>query len=204
MNDYSQHGEGKIIHEFFKNKKGVLLSLGENDGKTLSNVLGLIEVGWIAHLVEPSEHCFNELKNRHSENKNVNCYKLAIGNSNSLVDFYESGTHLGTGDTSLLSSIDKNEIKRWGKTAKFESKKTQCLTFESFIKEAEILNFDLISIDCEGLDFDILKQIDFIKYTPSMVVVETNSVDNQKYIDLMASFGYSIHYKNYCNIIFTK
>ena len=203
-NDYSQHGEAKHIANYFKDYKGSLLSIGENDGKTFSNVLGLIELGWSAHLVEPSEIAFDKMKALHKENKLVQCYKFAITETDGLFDYYDSNSHLGNGDTSLLSTLVKSEIKRWKGTQIFEEKKISGLSFKSFIKASQIENIDLISIDAEGMDFDILKQIDPVRLDVKMLIIETNSVDDKKYIDYMTSYGYKVMYRNFCNTIFIK
>lgn len=200
---YSQHGECKIINEYF-NDKGVLISLGENDGKTLSNVLGLIERGWKAYLVEPSEVPFAKLKELHKDNESVKCFNYAVGTYDGDTFFYDSGTHLNKGDTGLLSSISEQEIKRWGKSCTFEKKTVKVKTWESFKKDAGFRKADMISIDCEGLDFDILTQIDFNALKTKLVCVESNSIENEKYINHMATFGFKLHYSNPCNLIFTK
>ncbi len=202
INDYSQYGEGKIIADYFGDFKGALLSLGENDGKTLSNALGLIEQGWNAHLIEPSPEAYKKLRLLHKGNKQVRTYKVAIGESNGTVKFYHSGTHLNTGDTSLLSTIDPEELKRWKGTCEFKEIEVDCLTFETFIERSGIKNVAFISIDCEGLDYFILTQIDFKALGVKMVCVEHNSQETQKYIDYMANLGYTVHFKNYCNLIF--
>jgi FkbM family methyltransferase len=204
MNDYSQHGEGKVIADYFNGYVGNLISLGENDGKTLSNVLGLIEVGWSAKLVEPSESVYQKLEDLHRNNKKVDTFNFAIADKDGEIAFYESGTHLKNGDLALLSSIDSNEIKKWKKTTEFKEKKAPCFKWETFVRMTKTKNVDFISIDCEGVDFEILTKIDFNKLAVKMVCVESNSVDNQKYINHMASFGYSLYYSNYCNLIFTK
>jgi len=201
-NDYSQYGEGKIIADYFNEFKGTLLSLGENDGKTLSNVLGLIECGWNAHLVEPSPEAFDKMKKLHKSNNLVVCHNVAIGDNNGKVKFYHSGTHLNNGDTSLLSTIDKNEIERWKGSCKFEEIEVNSVTFDTFIEKAEIKNIDCISIDCEGLDFYILTKINFKALNTKLICVEHNNIDTQKYIDYMQNLGYKVHFKNYCNLIF--
>jgi len=204
MNDYSQYGEGKVINHYFRNTKGICVSLGENDGKTLSNVLGLIENGFSAYLVEPSDEAFFKLTELHKDNKQVRCFNTAIGNYNGETIFYHSGTHLNKGDTSLLSTIDKDELKRWGKSCEFTETKVPICTWETFVKNANLKEFDFISIDCEGVDFDILQQIDFNKHNVKMVCVEYNNVDESKYTEHMKSYGYKLHYKNFCNLIFVK
>lgn len=204
MNDYSQYGEGKVINHYFNNKQGICVSLGENDGKTLSNVLGLIEIGFSAYLVEPSTEAFFKLTELHERNKKVRCFNFAIGSYDGETTFYHSGTHLNSGDTSLLSTIDKNEIDRWKGTCEFTETKAQLKKWETFVKDANIKDIDFISIDCEGVDFEILQQIDFNKHNVKMVCVEYNNVNSELYEQHMAKYGFNLHYKNFCNLIFTN
>lgn len=204
INDYSQYGEGKIIADYFKDFKGTLLSLGENDGKTLSNVLGLIENGWTAHLIEPSPSVFSKLETLHKDNKAVKCYETAIAEHNGTIKFYNSGTHLNNGDTSLLSTTDLKEVEKWRSKCAFKEIEVNCMTFETFIKMSGLKNVDLISIDCEGLDYFILTQIDFKALGTKLVCVEHNNIETYKYIGYMASLGYKVHFQNYCNLIFVN
>jgi len=204
MNDYSQYGEGKVINHYFNNKQGVCVSLGENDGKTLSNVLGLIESGFIAYLVEPSEEAFSKLKELHKDNSNVKSFNFAIGSFDGETTFYHSGTHLNKGDISLLSTINKDELERWGNTCEFTETKVPIKKWETFTELANIKDIDFISIDCEGVDFEILKQINFNKHNVKMVCVEYNNINSDMYEQLMSIHGYKLHYKNVCNLIFVK
>lgn len=204
MNDYSQYGEGKIINEYFKNKKGICVSLGENDGKTLSNVLGLIECGWEAFLVEPSVEAFSKLQDLHKSNDKIKCFNFAIGDNDGETIFYHSGTHLNTGDISLLSTINKEEIKRWKNTCEFVETRVPIKKWSTFLQISGITEIDFISIDCEGVDFEILSQIDFDKLKIKMVCVEHNSVKTTMYEQHMAKYNFKIHYKNSCNLIFIK
>ncbi len=204
MKDYSQHGEGRIIANYFAGFTGTLISLGENDGKTLSNVLGLIQSGWTAHLVEPSKKSFDKLQALHENNLAVRCYNYAIAGYDGKIDFYESGEHLGSGDHSLLSTTNPGEISRWKGTAEFKKTTVPCKTFDSFLKEAHLKHFYLISIDCEGVDLEILRQIDFGATGTQAVIVETNSVKDDLYIGRMKTFGFKVLHKNYCNLIFVR
>lgn len=204
INDYSQHGEGKVISDYFGGYIGSLLSIGENDGKTLSNVLGLIENNWSAYLIEPSPVPFSKMKELHKGNNNVKLFNYAISTESGELDFYESGEHLGNGDSSLLSTLKESEIKRWKGTCTFKKIKVKVKTFKDFMEDSKITQVDLISIDCEGLDFDILKSIPLYKLTPKMIIIETNSVGNKEVISYMLDHGYKVYYNNFCNLIFTK
>jgi hypothetical protein len=65
------------------------------------------------------------------------------------------GTHLNKGDTSLLSTIKETEMARW-KGTEFKPVRVKVMTYDTFTQE----QYDFISIDAEGMDIDILKQID--------------------------------------------
>src|SRR6187402_3440682 len=111
---YSQSQEEKFILDFFKGKKGTLLSIGENDGKTFSNALALIESGWSAVLVEPALVAYNKLIELHSNNLYVSCYKVAIGKENTKAILKVSGYHLqDKSDVALLSSLKEDETTKW-------------------------------------------------------------------------------------------
>ncbi len=217
---YSQNNEDEIVSNFFKGEKGTLLSIGENDGRTLSNSLRLIEEGWRAVLVEPSKEAFQRMQDLHKYNNNVLCVNYGIGDETGNFVFYESGTHLNKNDISLLSTLDASQIDRWKSSGEqFTKKEIQCLTYSDFCllssvkqfmyeklsvedKNPCIHKFDYITIDAEGFDWKILSQID-LSYT-KLVIVEVNNTDTQKYIDYCNSFGLREIHRNYENIIFSR
>lgn len=202
----SQNNEEQLIINYFgtsfiaDSQLRTCLSIGENDGKTLSNVLACIQRGWGALLVEPSQKAFNQLFDRHLGNKKVECFNVAISTESALVDFYESGEHLGTGDHALLSSLKKSETEKWSE--EFTKTTVQALKFSELLAMSKHKRFDLISIDVEGLDYEVLSQIDLKSVDCKMLIVETNSIDDEKFIAYAASFGMKLYHKNYQNLIF--
>lgn len=172
---YSQNNEERVILDYFKNFTGTLLSVGENDGKTLSNSLALIERGWSAALVEPAPAAFLPLVQLHETNKNVFCYGVAISDKNGLETLYESGTHLNKDDKALLSSTIKSEINKWKASTEFQEVKVQCYDFKTFMDNCVFKTFDFISIDAEGCDLMILKQINLSELKCKAICIEHNS-----------------------------
>jgi FkbM family methyltransferase len=175
MNDYSQNGEGKIIAGYFKGKTGRLLSIGENDGKTLSNVLHLIEAGWSADLVEPSPAAFEKLKSLHQGNDKVRCHQFAISNYNGMASFHDSGSHLNNGDTSLLSTLNQADKDKWAASTEFKTIDVPVLEFGAFHFSIDSPQFDFISIDAEGEDVKILQQMNLRELGCKCLIVEHNS-----------------------------
>lgn len=208
---YSQNQEEKIIKDYFgphetEENYLTLLSIGENDGKTLSNTLACIERGWYATLVEPSEKAFAKMFELHKDNPKVEMFKFAISNENGIVEFFESGEHAKNiyGENhSLLSSLKESETKRWTDES-FVKTKVEAITIEELLKRSCNNSFDLISIDAEGLDYDILTQIDLFEIGCNMLIVENNGAEEKKYINYCGKFGMRLHEKTHENLIFVR
>lgn len=203
---YSQNNEEFVIRKYFSNvKSGSILDIGANDGKTLSNSLALIESGWSAVLVEPAPIPFEKAEALHKDNPKVKCINLAIGNETGRAKFYSSGPHLKNGDTDLLSTLSESELDRWAGTDNtFTETEVNVVTFEQLMSDLENPTFDLILIDAEGLDYDILSQIDLAKVSCKMLVVETNSKDDDKYLNYCRPYGFKVLHKTYENLILVK
>ena len=170
MNHYSQNKEDIVIQNYFNGYVGRLLSIGENDGITLSNSRALIEQGWEADLVEPSPSAYAMLEMLYKGNDKVRTHKLAIADKNGSVELYDMGLHLGVGDTSLLATIIPSERARWA-GVDFTPVKVKAVTYAKFTKGKPSYNF--ISIDAEGMDLTILQQVDFTNL--KCVCVEWNN-----------------------------
>lgn len=164
---YSQNKEQDYIVNYFAGFTGKLLDIGANDGKTFSNSLALIELGWEAVLVEPSPSAFEKLTKLHEDNLWVMRYNIAIGTKRGTTYLHDMGEHIGNGDSSLLATTIASEKDRWVGT---EFKKVTV----NVIPYADIAdNYDFITIDAEGMDLEILKQIDLSNI--KMVCIEWNN-----------------------------
>lgn len=174
MKSYSQSGEDKKVMEFFGDFKGTCLSLGENQGTFLSNALLLIENGWCAVLVEPDKKVFEKLQNLHSGNEKVTCLNVAIGDINGKVKFYSSGTHLGIGDLSLLSTASIPDKQKWELSTVFTETEVDMITFDKLLQLSPYKTFDYITSDCEGNDVIALRQMDLAKLGCKLLCIEHN------------------------------
>lgn len=205
---HSQNNEDVLILEYFSGRTGTLLEIGANDGRTLSNSLAAIEQGWKAVLVEPSKTAFAKLQVLHDKNPDVRLYNVAIGEADGEADFYESGEHLGTGDTALISTLVPTEIDRWKGTRfdNFTQTTTQVKTWQTFYSELpfENMQFELVSIDCEGVDLMILSQMDLKEMGVEMLIVEFNGKDEGLFSAQAFKAGLKLYHKNFENLIYTK
>lgn len=204
MKGFSQNDEEEIICNYFKEFKGHLLDIGANDGETLSNSRRLILEGWTADLVEPSPSAYNRLIDLYATNDKVFTHNYAVSDTVGWVNFFDSKEHLGKGDTSLLSTINEHDYNKWCATTEYETIKVYSVDFNTLLKDCKQKTFDFISIDAEGVDLLILKQIDLSKVECKMVCVEHNGINIIEYIDYIRSFGLKLIHTNAENLIMAK
>lgn len=197
LKSYSQNQEDQFILSYFGKFKGNLLEVGANDGQTLSNSKLLIDNGWSATLVEPGA-TFSQLEKLHKDNPKVTLHNYAIGGMASKLTFYESGAHVkGGNDQGLVSTLDFDETIRWRKSGvQFTERVVDVKPYEFKDK------FDFISIDAEGLDYQILRQID-LSNTRALCIEWNSDTDLYRlYVDYCK--GFKIGLKNAENLVFIR
>ncbi len=214
---YSQNNEEQIILDYFFPAGQMLtdgrfnigiLDIGANDGKTLSNSLALIESCQAVHfpnykavLVEPSPTAFAKLKALHANRPNVYCIEKAVGPKNCKAVLWDSGTHLNQGDTSLVSTIKEAEKDRW-KTENFTPVEVDCVDFETLLTLSPIKQFDFITVDIEGLEKDVLPQMNLGSLGCKLLCVEWNGRDFDFFNNYCIGFGMKLLHQNAENLIY--
>ncbi len=195
-NIYTQGDEQWHIANYFDGFTGTLCDIGANEGKTFSNSLRLIELGWSAVCVEPSPNAFAKLQELHKDNKNVQCFNYAINDKEGYMPFYECTDALLSALNSLHADND-----RW-KGVTFDKTEVFCVTYAHLLKDAKVDYFDFITIDAEFKDWDILQQIDLSK--TRLICVEYNAVESMKrqMLSYCAQYGLTkLIYQNGENLI---
>jgi len=205
--NYSQNNEQEFIRKYFKDFTGCFLDIGANDGKTLSNTYALALRGWIGVCIEPSPKAYKKLCETYKMFDWVDTYNFAIGTKSGKLPFYESGEHAPKvygENVALLSSLQKSETYRFP-DEDFEKIEVDCLTWKDVVlNHIEDTDFDMISIDAEGMDWAILKQMD-LSYC-KLLCIEWNGeqVTKHNIINYCLDFGLNMEYSNGENIILTR
>jgi FkbM family methyltransferase len=202
MTNYSQNNEQLYIERYFGDFVGTLLDIGANDGKTFSNSLGLIEKGWRAFLVEPSPTAFAKLEELHYENENVDYLNAAVGTENKVADYFDMGQHINQGDSSLLSTLVANEMKRWAGTS-FIQRRVDMITYERMCDKFQEDTFDFITIDAEGMDIAILKQID-LTHVRCLCIEYNNNLGDLGLIRSIVPVQFKEIHRNLENVIYAR
>lgn len=209
---YAQFGEDLIlanIFDFLKIPRPTYLDIGAWDPITDSNTYLFYLRGSRGVLVEPNPAYFKKLKETRKGD-----VVLAIGigvTDQENADYYIIGKGDGKGDGGGWNTFSKenaeNAAKISGEAMKIERViKRPLVNINKVIEENFKKTPDLISVDVEGLDLSILKSLDFGRFRPKVLCVETfSSVDKiyrDKIVDLMTSKGYVLYGGNFVNAVF--
>lgn len=152
--------------------------------------------------------------------RNLRFVQAAITAADGPVDFWDCGVHLHKGDTSLLSTTRPETMERWRRSHEQFTKTTvRGITFATLMRECGLnipptdtsspvepddARFDFITIDCEGADWDVLRQIDLTAVGCRMLCVEVNGGDDSRFTDYAWQHGMRLHWKCFENRIYVR
>jgi FkbM family methyltransferase len=190
MISYSQLGQDLDVLKLYSNKSsGTFIEIGASDGKMLSNTYLLEQLGWKGICVEPIPEKFELLqKNR----KSINVNKAVYNVSGQDIKFTVAQQSLGSGITSEIDTY--HFVKDTGTTISVET-----ITLNDLIQESGLPSFiEYLSLDTEGSEYEILKALDFSKYTFGTIHVEHNFVmpKREQIRSLLTSNGYKFLQQN--------
>jgi len=161
---YSQSEEEQIIFEFFGNRKGTVLEIGAYHPETFSNSRALILSGWSAVLVEPSEVCYKTIATFYKNDPQVKVVNAAIADYDGILKFYDS-----TGAVATANRLHYDKWKNYQKD--YKETYVQCISWDSFYSKY-YQPYHFISIDTEGMDYEILKQINLDETKTELLCIE--------------------------------
>lgn len=191
---HAQLGQDLEVVKFYNKKRnGFFIEIGANDGVELSNTYMLEKkYNWKGICVEPVPDKFKLLcKNRP---KSL-CYDYAVYNkSNEPVIFnIANSCDLYSGISEYID-CHKNMV---------DSNKTQItvntITLNDLLEKANApLFIDYLSLDTEGSELEILKAVNFQKYTFGLIDVEHNYIQPRRgqIRDLLTANGYDFIREN--------
>lgn len=202
-----QNKETNVALKYFKGRKGTMLDIGANTGLFLSNSYDLIQKGWDCICIEPSS-VFEDLKKLHKGNRKVKCHNVAIGKEKGKLRFFESGAHVkGGDDKALVSTAIPKEMERWTEVD-FTETEVDVVPFREFMQEHEYdgLKIDYISLDVEGMEMDILEQINLKFWGVDLLCIEWNGKKQleKKFTDYCSKHGLKEIHRNAENIMYAR
>ena len=157
---YSQIEQDKIVDRLLNGKqRGFFLEAGAYDGEALSNTLFFERYRqWTGLLIEANPNLFQKLKSRHR-----NAYL-----SNTCISTVPYATKLNFTFADYLGGLEETKVKALINGSGL----VQCFPITTYLQALNINQINYFSLDVEGAEYEILKQIDFHRIKIDVMTIE--------------------------------
>ena len=163
---YAQELEDFILSEYLSDiSNGFYVDIGANDPWELSVTKYFYNHGWSGINIDPEENCIKELDIDRPRDINL---LTAVGDSNGEVCFYHIGVN-------TLSTANK-EVALIAKKDGYDVSETSVpITTLTSILDTYLMSTDIhfCKIDVEGFEKEVISGIDFSKYRPWLLCIES-------------------------------
>jgi len=161
---YSMNGEDIFINNYFKNKMGFYVDVGAYHPLELSNTCLLYKRGWGGINIDINALSIDYFNFLRPNDVNIN---IAASNKKTIKTIYYQKKK------SPLNTLKIKQAKKMF-IGNIKKRKVKSETLSKIIDNTKFkgkkINF--LNIDTEGSDFEILKNLNFIKYKPELICVE--------------------------------
>lgn len=176
-----------VLNETDFKTDGYFVEIGAADGKYFSNSYILEKkYSWKGLVVEPARVWHEQLRKNRDCHISTDCIHEE---SNIKIEFIETDKPAFSQIQMNSSYEDTHKNLRKNINDKYTVKTK---TLNDLFDEFQVLKkIDYISIDTEGNEYEILKSLDFKKYTISIISVEHNNQEKrEKIFKLLSSYNY--------------
>lgn len=202
-NSYSQEGEDLVLQRIFSEKKtGFYIDIGAHHPKRFSNTYFFYKKGWRGINIEPkpgSKNTFDKIRPR-----DINIEAAISAHVEKLTYYMFSEPALNTFLQEKANILTHNNI-----SVLIRKLEIQTTTLKQILDKylPDITPIDFLSIDTEGLDFDVLKSNDWDKYKPRIILAEDKdfTIESPQESDIykyLSERGYRLISKTFKTLIF--
>ena len=166
---YSQSGEDMILNTILsKVRNGVYVDVGANNPTVQSNTRFFYEKGWSGINIDALPGSMKRFKRYRSRDINL---EIPISDTEEELTYYMFSSSFY--NSFSAEAADRYKDKLIGKMP-LQTKRLSWV-LQNYLKDREI---DFMSIDVEGLDFQVLKSNDWVRYRPKVILFESHAYDN--------------------------
>lgn len=168
MTQGAQHGEDIILDVFFQDEPtGYVVDVGAADGVTNSNTWRLLKrPGWCGVLIEPEPHQYQQLAELYGKRRCVLCVDCAIG-------LQEGPATLWCCDQVSTLCTKHRDASIAAHGVSFTETLVRVTDLTSLLRDLDApKDIDFISIDAEGLNYQVWQTLDLTLFYPKLVCIE--------------------------------
>jgi FkbM family methyltransferase len=213
--DFSQQGEQPIILDFFSRLRQdfnpYCVDAGAYDGFVGSNSRALFLNGWPGVVIEPNPRVFARLQELYEDNPSVKCVQKALSDTprESVPMKFSLGpagteeedkwkyAQVSTLHDNLAASYETGHGYLYETSLVFVDTLTNVLHAVGAPKD-----IGFMSIDCEGEDLNILRQLDLETFHPLLICVEADDQNRHLFVEVIEPRGYIMHAQTPSNTFF--
>ena len=202
---YSQEGEDMILNRLFETQlKGFYIDIGAHHPKRFSNTYFFYKKGWHGINIDAMPGSMISFKKIRPRDINI---ETPISDKKEFLTYYVFNELALNGFSKELSEL------RNGKNNYFIKSQIdlETSTLETILNEKLRINqeIDFLSIDVEGLDFQVLKSNNFEKYLPKVILIEIlesnlSNIEKNEIAIYLKKYNYSVYAKAVNTVIFVR
>jgi FkbM family methyltransferase len=201
--DFSQYGEQKIILDFFSRVTSQFstycVDIGAYDGVVGSNSRALFLNGWGGAVVEPDPKTFARLQALYADRTDITCVRKALSDQyreNVVMKFARGPANTAEEDkwkyaqvSTLHDYFAASYEKNFGYV--YEPATVTTDTLNNVLRHVGApRDLGFLTIDCEGEDLKIIKELDFDSFRPLLICVEADDNSRNLYSAVIEPNGY--------------
>lgn len=205
IKSYSQEAEDIILRRIFENKEnGFYVDVGAHHPKRFSNTYFFYKQGWYGINIDAmpdSMKPFNKIRPR-----DINIEK-PISDTKQVLTYYAFNEPALNGFSKEISEKRESNIKNNHHVIFTKDIETTTLDYIFEMNLPNNQEIDFLSIDVEGLDFNVLKSNNFDKYHPKVIVIEIignslSEIENSQISKYLKNYNYILYSKSINSVFF--
>ena len=199
---YGQYGEDFILDLLLgERRSGFFVEVGCIDGRRFSNTLTFEERGWKGLCVEAHPAYIQPLHRNRPRSIICHCAAGEIDAGEATLHAYPRGTF-----STLVHRQKEYFMKQRGASEQdYEQMKVPMRRLDSLFQEHGITEIDILSLDIEGYEVEALRGIDFRRYQPHVLVVESDDPGHEQRLDdILLPAGYTKSIRVHQNIFYLR
>lgn len=186
-NSYSESGEDLIASYLLGTKKGVFVDIGAGHPIVGSNTYKFYRNGWKGVGIDANKDLSLSWRLLRPRDSFV---AVAIGETSGETIFFEYENDLRSTSNNDVQEYYQKQNRKFKKT--IVKQETLSSIFETYTDTSKPV---FLSIDVEGSEYEVLKSLDFTKYSPDLIAIESWElpwVGNTKVVTFMKEINYDL------------